>query len=70
MARFDTQSIHSLTAQQHLEQFCDDNELDVANFVAMEYPYNKKFQIVLGNHMFNETTQQIEADPNYIPPTN
>lgn len=69
MARYDSASSAGFTPQQHLDTHCDNNDLDANDFIAIEHPYDKKFQIIMGNHVFNETTRQIEADPNWVAPT-
>jgi hypothetical protein len=56
------------TPQQQLAVHCDNNNLNVDDFVAIEHPWNRNLILVHGNHIYNEATQQIETDPNYVPP--
>jgi hypothetical protein len=68
-SRFDSSTLNDLlTPQQLLERYCDDNDLDVNDYIALELPWDKKLRIVIGNHVYNESAQKIEADPNYVPP--
>lgn len=64
----DSVGVQIPTAQEWLQDFCDNNALDVNDFVAIELPYDKNLSIVVGNHFYNEATGKIEADPDYTPP--
>lgn len=69
MARRDNSTnVVALTPQQHLEQYCLDNDLNSQNYTALEYPWDAKLQVIFGNHVYNESAQKIEADPNYVAP--
>jgi hypothetical protein len=59
----------ALTPQQQLQTHCLLNDLNADDFSAVELAYDRNFVFVVGNHVYNETTQQIEADPNYVAPT-
>jgi hypothetical protein len=50
----------------YFNQHCENNNLNVNDYVCIEHTYDKKLNVVLGNHIFNEATQQIEADPSYV----
>ena len=52
----------------YFNQLCENNNLNVDDYVCIEHTYDKKLNVVLGNHVFNEATGQIEADPSYVPP--
>lgn len=68
-ARVDSSSLNDLlTPQELLERYCEDNELNINEYIALELPHDKKLRIVIGNHIYNETTGKIEEDPNYVPP--
>jgi hypothetical protein len=69
MARRDTATVGEVPQpQEHLEQYCSDNDLNTQDYIALEYPFDKKLQVTFGNHVYNESTGKIEADPNYVPP--
>jgi hypothetical protein len=55
--------------QQQLVVHCEINDLNVNDFTAVELPFDKKFMLIQGNHVFNESTKQIETDPNWVAPT-
>jgi len=59
----------AMTPQQQLEIHCLINNLNVDDLSAVELAYDRNFVFVVGNHVYNETTKQIEADPNYVAPT-
>ena len=57
------------TAQYWYNQFLEDNELGEEDYSFAEVPFTKALNaIVIGNHVFNKATQQVEADPSYVPP--
>jgi hypothetical protein len=57
------------TAQYWYNIFLKDNELGDENYSFAEVLVTKALNdIVIGNHVFNETTGQVEADPSYVPP--
>lgn len=57
------------TAQYWYNIFLTDNELSDENYSFAELPFTKALNaIVIGNHVYNEATQQVEADPSYVPP--
>lgn len=58
------------TAQYWFDQFLEDNEVGDENYTFAEVPHTKALNnIEIGNHVFNESTQQVEADPSYVRPT-
>ena len=69
LARMEVGSAPLESPQQQLELHCEMNDLDPADYTALEIPYDKKLRVVLGNHVFNEVTGKIEEDPNYVEPT-
>lgn len=58
----------ALTPQARLVMDCDANDLDINDYVALELPWDKNLRIEFGNHIYNESTGKIEADPNYVAP--
>jgi hypothetical protein len=56
------------TPQEWLVNYCEANNLSVSDYTAVGTAYDKKMQIIIGNHVYNEATGQIEADPSYVPP--
>jgi len=68
--RHDMNVPQTLTAQYWFDVFLSDNEVGDENYAFAEVPFTKALNdIVIGNHVFNETTGQVEADPNYVAPT-
>lgn len=58
------------TAQYWFDLFLDDNEIGDENYTFAEIPFTKALNsIEIGNHVYNESTGQVEADPNYVRPT-
>jgi hypothetical protein len=58
------------TAQYWFDVFLSDNEVGDENYTFTEVPFTKALNAInIGNHVFNETTGQVEADPSYVPPT-
>ena len=56
------------TAQYLYNIFLQDSELSDENYSFAEVPVTKALNdIVIGNHVFNDTTGQVEADPSYVP---
>ena len=67
--RHDLSAPQVRTAKYYFDQFLENNEAISDNYAFAEIPYAKKYaSIVIGNHVFNESTQTIEADPSYVPP--
>ena len=58
----------NLTPLEELQIHCDVNNLDINDYVAVDYSHNRRIELVLGNHMFDEATGTIVEDPNYVPP--
>jgi hypothetical protein len=56
------------TPQEQLETFCDANDLNPSEFIALEYDWNLKDRLSLGKHIYNPNTGLVELDPNYVPP--
>ena len=48
----------------YFKDFCKQNKLNENDYTVTEHTYS--IDVVLGNHIFNEATQQIEADPSYV----
>lgn len=58
------------TAQYYFNMFLEDNEVGDENYAFAEVPFTKALNnIEIGNHVFNESTQQVEVDPSYVRPT-
>jgi hypothetical protein len=57
------------TPQEQLEIFCDANNLNPSEFIALEYDWNLKTPISLSKHIYNPANGQIEVDPNWVQPT-
>jgi hypothetical protein len=51
-----------------LENHCDLNNLNSADYLISESVYNKTLAVQIGNHVFNEATLKAEPDPNYVMP--
>jgi len=57
------------TAQYWFDVFLADNEVGDENYAFAQVPFTKTLNdIVIGNHVYNEATSQIEADPTYVAP--
>ena len=57
------------TAQHWFNVFLADNETGDENYTFAEVQFTKALNdIVIGNHVYNEATQQVEADPSYVAP--
>lgn len=68
--RHDMSLPQSHTAQEHFNFFLDNNEVGDENYAFAEIPFTKALNnIAIGNHVYNEATGQVEADPNYVRPT-
>lgn len=67
--RHDFSKVSPHTAQEYFDLFLLDNEFGDENYTFAELPITKSLNIItIGNHIYNESTQQIEADPNYVAP--
>ena len=67
--RHDTSSPQVRTAQYYFDQFLVNRGVSSESHAFAEIPYVETYgAIVIGNHVFNESTQTVEADPNYVPP--
>ena len=64
-----TTETNAISAQGHLLQYCDVNNLNTDDFSAVELPYTRGQEFQLGKHIYNESTGQIEVDPSYVAPT-
>ena len=66
----DSVGVAKPTAEFWLADYCQHNDLNPADYTAVDLTdtYDKKLQVILGNHVFNETTGAIEADPNWVAP--
>lgn len=57
------------TAQDYFNLFLSDNQVGDENYTFVEIPFGPSLNdIVIGNHVYNEATGQVEADPSYIQP--
>lgn len=67
--RHDMSAPQAHTAQYFFDLFLADNEAGDENYAFAEVPFTKALNdIVIGNHVYNEATSQVEADPNYVAP--
>ena len=58
------------TAQYWFDIFLADNEVGDEDYAFAEVAFTKALNdIVIGNHIYNEATGQVEADPSYVAPT-
>jgi hypothetical protein len=66
----DSVGVEKPTAEFWLADYCEHNDLNLADYTAVDLTaiYDKKLQVILGNHVFNESTGRIEADPNWVAP--
>jgi len=65
----DSTNLEKPTAQHHLSVYCDNNNLLVGDYEAVELPWNSKAKYIIGRDMFDDVNYQIYADPNWIEPT-
>ena len=67
--RHDLSSPQVFTAQYYFDQYLKNNKVSSESHAFAEIPYVETYgAIVIGNHVFNESTKTVEADPNYVPP--
>ena len=67
--RHDLSSPQVYTAQFYFDDFLKSHRLNSDSHAFAEIPFVEACErIVIGNHVFNESTQTVEADPNYVPP--
>jgi hypothetical protein len=66
----DSIGVEKPTAEFWLADYCENNNLNPADYTAVDLTdtYNKNQQVILGNHVYNESTGAIEADPNWVAP--
>jgi hypothetical protein len=50
-----------------LEQFAKNHGCNAADYRLVEIPY-REFQLIIGKHIYNPSSQQIEQDPNWVAP--
>ena len=56
------------TAQYYFDMFLEDNEIGDEDYAFAEIPFVKAYnKIEIGNHVYNSATNQVEADPSYVP---
>ena len=56
-------------AKHWFDLFLDDNEIGDENYTFAEVQFTKALNdIVIGNHVYNESTGKVEADPSYVAP--
>jgi hypothetical protein len=59
----------SLTPQQQLEIHCEANNLEPADYIALELPAAENLKITFnGKQIYNESTGKVEEDPNWVAP--
>ena len=57
------------TAQHWFDIFLADNEVGDEDYAFAEVQFTKALNnIVIGNHVYNEATNQVDADPSYVAP--
>ncbi len=67
--RHDLSSPQVCTAQYYFDEFLVNRRVSSESHAFAEIPFAETYgAIVIGNHVFNESTQTVEADPNYVPP--
>lgn len=66
--RIDYSVPQTLTAEQCFDIFIKDNKLSKEEYELFKIDDNYQLDIVIGNHIFNEDTKQIEEDKNYVQP--
>jgi len=54
------------TPEEQLLIFCDNNNLNVNDFFAIEYPWDKRNPVDLSRHIYNPATGLVEDDPNWV----
>ena len=55
--------------QERLEQYCESNDLNASDYLAIEYTWDPKNKISISKHIYNPANGQIEVDPNWVEPT-
>ena len=67
--RRDLSSPQTRTAQYYFDDFLESRRVSRESHAFAEIPYlDAHAAIAIGNHVFNESTQTVEADPSYVPP--
>jgi len=67
--RHDTSKPVAHTAQEYFDMFLDDNEVGDESYTFAEVAFTKALNAIeIGNHVYNESTGQVEADPSYVAP--
>lgn len=67
--RHDTSVPQVGTAQDYFDLFLVDNEVGDENYTFAEISFTKSLNdMVIGNHVYNEATGEVEADPSYVAP--
>jgi hypothetical protein len=66
----DSVGIEKPNANYWLQDHCKFNNLNSVDYVAVDLTanYNPDLKVILGNHVFNESTGTIEPDPNWVAP--
>lgn len=67
-SRHDTSTPAPQPASYWFSVFLEDHNSSANDYACVEIPYVKGREIIFGRDKWNETTQQIEADPNWVPP--
>ena len=68
-SRYDASTnVDKPTPLEHLNNYCEINNLNASDFQAIELPWNPKAQYIIGRDLFDETNNTIYADPNWVEP--
>jgi hypothetical protein len=64
-------STNPVPAETWLNIYIKDHKLTADQGADLTYVETSpiEFSFVIGKHMWNESTQQVDEDPNYVPPT-
>jgi hypothetical protein len=65
-SRHDYSTVMPFAFDFYFKNFCKQNKLNEDDYTVIEHTFDDNLNIVYGNHIFNEATQQIEADPSYV----
>lgn len=55
-------------AQQHLAQFCEDNELNINDYALVELSVKLPKEVSHGKHIYDLATNSVIVDPTWIEP--
>ena len=54
--------------QYHLDQFCDDNELNISDYELVELSIKLPKEVSHGKHIYDAATNSVIVDPTWIAP--